>query len=211
MKGDEEWHLPPLTGDLAAVVGELRGLARGGLEEEREDAEEVKGLKFISGKLARLFDRNRKLKYSYISRVLIDNFSSESNDSRNIKRRVYDAINVMVAAGLFIKSGDSLEKKEEDSFRERVEVIKGELSNQLAALQSSLAPRRKELASLTSRKQLLAQHFDRNKQEPGPTQIPSPIVVNPNSSSDNLLILHGEKRFRIALPRNRRRRGGKET
>jgi hypothetical protein len=93
------------------VVGELRGLARGGLEEEREDAEEVKGLKFISGKLARLFDRNRKLKYSYISRVLIDNFSSESNDSRNIKRRVYDAINVMVAAGLFSKSGDSLEKR----------------------------------------------------------------------------------------------------
>jgi hypothetical protein len=43
--------------------------------------------------------------------VLIDNFSSESNDSRNIKRRVYDAINVMVAAGLFSKSGDSLEKR----------------------------------------------------------------------------------------------------
>ncbi len=79
------------------MVGELRGLARGGLEEEREDAEEVKGLKFISGKLAKLFDRNRKLKYSYIGRVLIDNFSSESNDSRNIKRRVSDAINVMVA------------------------------------------------------------------------------------------------------------------
>lgn len=80
----------------------------------------MKGLKFISGKLARLFDRNRRLKYSHISRILIDNFSSESNDSRNIKRRVYDAINVMVAAGLFHKSGDSLEKKEEQGFRDRV-------------------------------------------------------------------------------------------
>jgi hypothetical protein len=48
------------------------------------------------------------MKYSSISKILIDNFSSESNDSRNIKRRVYDAINVMVAAGLFIKNGDIL-------------------------------------------------------------------------------------------------------
>jgi hypothetical protein len=84
----------------------------------------VKGLKFISGKLARLFDRNRKLKYNYISRVLIDNFSSESNDSRNIKRRVYDAINVMVAAGLFVKVGDSLEKKEEEGYRRRVDSLR---------------------------------------------------------------------------------------
>lgn len=56
--------------------------------------------------------------------MLIDNFSSESNDSRNIKRRVYDAINVMVAAGLFRKVGDSLEKKEENGFRDRVEQLR---------------------------------------------------------------------------------------
>lgn len=92
-----------------------------------------------------------------------------------------------------------------------METIKGELSNQLASLQSSLAPRRKELASLANRKQLLALHFDRNRQEPSSAQIPSPIVVNTNSFSDNLLILQGEKRFRIPLSRNRRRRGGKET
>ena len=118
---EEHWRIPVPTVDLPTAITELRGLARGGLEDEREgDGQEVKGLKFISGKLARLFDRNRRLKYSHISRVLIDNFTSESNDSRNIKRRVYDAINVMVAAGMFHKSGDSLEKKEEQGFRDRV-------------------------------------------------------------------------------------------
>jgi hypothetical protein len=125
MIAEDHWRIPAPSVDLPTAVAELRGLARGGLEEEREgDGEEVKGLKFISGKLARLFDRNRRLKYSHISRVLIDNFSSESNDSRNIKRRVYDAINVMVAAGLFRKSGDSLEKKDEDGYRDKVEEIK---------------------------------------------------------------------------------------
>jgi hypothetical protein len=50
------------------------------------------------------------MRYNNLSKILIDNFSSESNDSRNIKRRVYDAINVMVSAGLFVKTGDILEK-----------------------------------------------------------------------------------------------------
>ena len=84
-------------------------MSKGGLEEEKEgDQEEVKGLKFISNKLIKLFERNRRLKYSHISKVLIDNFASEESDSRNIKRRVYDAINVLVAAGLFTKNGDNL-------------------------------------------------------------------------------------------------------
>jgi hypothetical protein len=91
------------------VLTELHGVLRGGLDDDREgDQEEVKGLKFISNKLIKLFERNRRLKYTHISKILIENFSSESNDSRNIKRRVYDAINVMVAAGLFSKNGDNL-------------------------------------------------------------------------------------------------------
>ncbi len=57
-----------------------------------------------------MFDRKKKMRYNNLSKILIDNFSSESNDSRNIKRRVYDAINVMVSAGLFVKTGDILEK-----------------------------------------------------------------------------------------------------
>ena len=64
------------------------------------------------------------MKYTNISKILIDNFSSESNDSRNIKRRVYDAINVMVAAGLFNKNGDNLEKKESQAYREKVETLR---------------------------------------------------------------------------------------
>jgi hypothetical protein len=90
----------------------------------------VKGLKFISNKLIKLFEKNRKLKYSNISKILIDNFSSESNDSRNIKRRVYDAINVMIAAGLFVKNGDILEKQESLTYRDRVEVLKSEIGTE---------------------------------------------------------------------------------
>ena len=72
----------------------------------------MKGLKFISNKLMRLFEKTRRIRYGSLTKVLIDNFASEANDSKNIKRRIYDALNVMVSAGLFIKNGDFLEKAE---------------------------------------------------------------------------------------------------
>ena len=71
-----------------------------------QSAQEIRGLKFISNKLSKLFDKNRKLQYNQVTKILIDNFASESNDERNIKRRVYDAINVLVSAGVFDKNGD---------------------------------------------------------------------------------------------------------
>ncbi len=70
---------------------------------------EIKGLKFISAKLAKLFFKNRTLPYNEISKILIDNFAAEQKDQRNIKRRVYDAINVLVAAGILVKKNNSIE------------------------------------------------------------------------------------------------------
>ena len=63
----------------------------------------MKGLKFIFNKLIKLFEKNRKLKYNHISKIFIENFSSESNDSRNIQRRVYYAINFKVTAASLSK------------------------------------------------------------------------------------------------------------
>lgn len=70
---------------------------------------EIKGLKFISTKLAKLFFKNRKLPYNEVSKILIDNFASEQKDERNIKRRVYDAVNVLVAAGILVKRNNTVE------------------------------------------------------------------------------------------------------
>lgn len=56
MSGINCWLLPPLTQPIETVLTELQGALRGGLDEEKEgDQEEVKGLKFISNKLVKLF------------------------------------------------------------------------------------------------------------------------------------------------------------
>jgi hypothetical protein len=67
-------------------------------------------LKFISNRLAKLFDKNKKMLYHQITKLLINSFATEGNDEKNIKRRIYDAINVMVAADLFRKNGEYIEK-----------------------------------------------------------------------------------------------------
>jgi len=104
--------------------------------------------------LIKLFERNRRLKYSNISKILIDNFSSESNDSRNIKRRVYDAINVMVAAGLFSKNGDNLEKRESKTYRDKVDGLKGQLVNDFNKQQT-----------IVNNKKMLANRLNKRKQK----------------------------------------------
>ena len=38
--------------------------------------DEIKGLKFIAMKLAKLFMKNRKLPYNEISKILVNNFAS---------------------------------------------------------------------------------------------------------------------------------------
>ena len=114
-----------------------------------------------------MFDRSRRLKYNHISRVLIDNFSSEANDSRNIKRRVYDAINVMVAAGLFRKTGEMLEKNEQEGFRERVEVFKTGLMQEYTERQATLQQKKALKGKIARREEKLAELVRRNRQEGG--------------------------------------------
>ena len=125
----------------------------------------MKGLKFISNKLIKLFEKNRKLKYNHISKILIDNFSSESNDSRNIKRRVYDAINVMVAAGLFVKNGDILEKQESLTYRDKVEALKAEIGAEHRELQTAVANKAFLISRLAKRKLKIQELIKRNKKD----------------------------------------------
>ena len=105
------------------------------------------------------------MKYNHISKVLIENFSSEANDSRNIKRRVYDAINVMVAAGLFRKAGEMLEKNEEEGFREKVEGIKGGLMQEYAARQAALSHKKEMIAKMKKRELRIAAIIERNRKK----------------------------------------------
>ena len=142
-----------MTQPLDVVLTELQGVLKGGLDEDKDgDMEEVKGLKFISNKLIKLFERNRRLKYTNVSKILIDNFSSESNDSRNIKRRVYDAINVMVAAGLFSKNGDNLEKKESRVYRDKVEGLRNDLNSEYTQKQTVVNNKKMMASRLNKRK-----------------------------------------------------------
>lgn len=65
---------------------------------------------------------------------------------------MYDAINVMVAAGLFSKNGDMLEKKESSSYRRRVETLRADLSNEQNHTQVSVNNKKLLLSRLGKRK-----------------------------------------------------------
>lgn len=107
--------LPPPVLDLTKVFTEIKILQKDNLsdlpieaKEEKPD-EEVKGLKFIAKKLKVLLEKNKKIQYNDASRILINNFASAEKDERNIKRRVYDAINVLVAAGVVTKENNKIQ------------------------------------------------------------------------------------------------------
>jgi hypothetical protein len=119
----KQYELPKPLHSLSAIFTELKSINNERLDDkndQNDQQEEIKGLKFISNRLAKLFDKNKRLQYSQITKILIDNFASESNDSRNIKRRVYDAINVMIAAEVFQKNSDFIEKIEHPIFMDAV-------------------------------------------------------------------------------------------
>jgi hypothetical protein len=59
-----------------------------------------------------------------ITKILINSFATEGNDEKNIKRRIYDAINVMVAADLFHKSGEYIEKVVSEDYFVQVKSLK---------------------------------------------------------------------------------------
>lgn len=140
--------LPPPIYSLAHILAELKSISNERLDEKNEHVEqneEVRGLKFISNRLAKLFDKNRKMQYNTITKILINNFASESNDSRNIKRRVYDAINVMVAAGVFEKNDEFVEKTEPTEHNEAIKLIKKGLDSIIKQKKISIDTKRQQL------------------------------------------------------------------
>jgi hypothetical protein len=84
----------------------------------------------------------------------------------------------MVAAGLFSKNGDMLEKKESSSFRNQVETLKADLSNDQTQTQISVNNKKLLLSRLTKRKHKLEEIITRNKQR-GKDDNKEEIIMNP--------------------------------
>lgn len=61
----------------------------------------------------------------------------------------------MVAAGVFEKIGDSLQRREEEGYRERVDELKSALNGEYGQRQTVIAARRKVLMTLTKKKKNL--------------------------------------------------------
>ncbi len=123
--------------------------------------EEIKGLKFIAKKIKILLEKNKKIEYNEASRILINNFASEEKAQRNIKRRVYDAINVLVSAGVIIKDDNKIELVQEKRLNKKNKISplsnqkKEELSDQIESLKARMEIKRKRLNQLRMKEKIL--------------------------------------------------------
>lgn len=98
-----------------------------------------------------------------MTQILIKSFSSESQDQRNIKRRVYDAINVMVSAGHFQKKGESIERTENSLANVRTRGLRKSLDKRIAEREEEAEGKRRKINQLKKRIGKLKELVSRNR------------------------------------------------
>lgn len=90
--------------------------------------------KSVAEKLIEMLLQSNKLNVGL--NVLILWLISQAKDEQNIKRRVYDALNVMIASGVLKKEGKKVMSDEQALLRQRndTQYYKSERGNQLDKL-----------------------------------------------------------------------------
>ena len=87
----------------------------------------------------------------------------------------------MVAAGLFSKNGDNLEKQESSAFREKVEVLRHEVNGEYAQKQAVVNNKKMVANRLAKRKHRIEEIIERNRKMKivdSEKIIMNPMVVN---------------------------------
>lgn len=146
-----------------------------------------KGLKSLSILVKNLLDSNESLSYNDVTNLIInssiekDSFEKNRpvNEKQNIKRRVYDALNVLIAAGVLIKVGKMVKKNLTDnkininSNRIDIENIKINLKSKKNLIKSKKSDLRKKKKNLLILKSLI----ERNKKSNDEKLVNFPFLV----------------------------------
>ena len=98
------------------------------------------GLKVLSWKVKEIVENLRSGTYQEVADCLVketDETEGDAKDEKNIRRRVYDALNVLIAVGVLQKNGKKVEafKREENPIVEKMKKLK-ELSEKFLILKA---------------------------------------------------------------------------
>jgi hypothetical protein len=98
------------------------------------------GLKILSWKVKEIVERLGSSTYQEVADSLVketEEYEGDSRDEKNIRRRVYDALNVLIAAGVLVKNNKKVEviRRKVDPSLEKIRKMK-EVTEKFLTLQA---------------------------------------------------------------------------
>lgn len=151
------------------------------------EARSSKGLRSVSLRVKEILRQKGKSSYRDIADVLVHQlelpaWADKPKEEKNIRRRVYDALNVLIAAGVMSRDGRD------------ILMLRADASNptdddeELKQIKLSVMQKRQKLRDLAYNSMSLKQLFARNKNQETSERIDFPfIVLATEDSADNRL------------------------
>ena len=133
------------------------------------------GLKILSWKVKEIVERLGSSTYQEVADSLVketEEFEGDSKDEKNIRRRVYDALNVLIAAGVLVKNN------------KKVEVLKKKIDPSIEKM--------KKFKEITEKFFILKAIIDRNRSLKNPTHpvfLPFYLVVVDKKTDKSVQVL----------------------
>jgi hypothetical protein len=155
-------------------------------ESDFDPAKSSKGLKSLTIHVKQILTAHRNISYqevaSLLTHAICENTSERVREEKNIKRRVYDAINVLIAAGV-------LDKDERGLFMKNTAEMRGgnSLEEEVLAMRETIRQKRIQLTDILNRFLAVQHLIHRNAQNRDQMDtIPFPFVVlAAEDTSDN--------------------------
>jgi hypothetical protein len=144
-----------------------------------------KGLRSVSLKVKEILRQRGKASYKDIADVLVRQLDlpvwvDRSKEEKNIRRRVYDALNVLIAAGIIERDGREIAMASQHA------AVHSEDDEELMSLKRSVREKQHQLRELAYSSMAMTQLISRNQLEESEERIHFPfIVVATRDSSDN--------------------------
>jgi transcription factor Dp-1 len=156
-------------------------------DSEQGTPQKAKGLKYLTSLVKQLVSDHQPTSYKEVAVRLMQDLvqsrgSERVREEKNVRRRVYDAINVLIAAGVLDKDGKNVIWKEKWDAAE-VE----ERRNEVEEAQYIVKAKRAELSEILSKYVAIQHLVHRNKKSLSTShKVPFPfLMVGTSDSSDN--------------------------
>jgi hypothetical protein len=151
-----------------------------------------KGLRSVSLRVKEILRRRGKATYKAVADELVNqlnlpDWADKDKEEKNIRRRVYDALNVLISAGVMGRLGREIGLVSQET------SLPIEDDEEMKGIRTAVAEKRSRLRELAYNFMSVSQLISRNKQSEPAARIDFPfIVVATEDTSDNSLCLSAD-------------------